>query len=99
MKRGCDEQKTRCQFCNEWYEFYSHLAGDQSCCPQCRQEAGTTGGGRVIKCPTCGRLYAFARMLVGDQSRCPECRTKELSPDESWTRLDDIVGASREIYG
>lgn len=33
------EQVAKCKFCGKLYEFYSHMVGDQSVCPDCRAEA------------------------------------------------------------
>jgi hypothetical protein len=30
----------KCRFCEKLYKAYDMMAADQSCCPQCRREAG-----------------------------------------------------------
>lgn len=32
-------QTVKCPICGEPYVFYSHYAGDQSACPECRAKA------------------------------------------------------------
>lgn len=34
----------KCPICLEPYEWYSHFAGDQSACPQCRRKAAEKMG-------------------------------------------------------
>ena len=33
------EQTIKCPICNRPYVFYAYMAGDQSACPACRDEA------------------------------------------------------------
>jgi len=33
------ERTAKCPVCGEPYKVYSHMAGDQSACPQCREKA------------------------------------------------------------
>jgi hypothetical protein len=37
MKGG--GQIVKCKFCGALYRIFAYMAGDQSCCPQCRAQA------------------------------------------------------------
>ena len=68
-----DSQTVKCRFCGNPYKTYSMLCADQSCCPSCRNEAGSTFNSQAKKCPICGKLYAVHMHTVLDQSACPSC--------------------------
>ena len=41
------EQTVKCRICGEPYVVYSHYAGDQSACPDCRAKARGKGRTRI----------------------------------------------------
>ncbi|KKN91256.1 hypothetical protein LCGC14_0221240 [marine sediment metagenome] len=73
-----------CPICGEPYVFYSHYAGNQSVCPDCRYKYGGSSGGQIIQCPICHEPYKFYSHYVGDQSACPSCREKARSKLPRW---------------
>jgi transposase-like protein len=43
-RRRTMEQTIKCPICGEPYKVYSHMAGDQSACPDCQRKANEKRG-------------------------------------------------------
>lgn len=81
-----DEMTAKCPMCGKPYVVYSHYAGDQSVCSDCRDQSGGDRGGQTIRCNICGRPYKFYSHYVGDQSACPSCILKARNNEGKWSQ-------------